>query len=304
MDNRSEVRAFLSSRRAKVSPEQVGIPAYGSRRVAGLRRGEVAALAGVSVEYYTRLERGNLAGASDGVLDAIARALRLDDTETAHLHHLARAAGRPAARPRREKAPEIRPAIRRMLDSMTGVPAFLRNHRFDILAGNALGLALYAPMVTASPARPVNSMRFMFLDPHAQAFYAQWPQVARSAVAALRTAAARHPDDRQLMNLIGELSMRSEPFRGWWAAQDVYVHRHGTKRYSHPAIGELELAFEVLELAGDDNLTVVTYSAEPGTPSGDGLELLATWAATSRDHSGQGALAGRGDGGVPDVRLT
>ncbi|MGW4941866.1 helix-turn-helix transcriptional regulator [Actinoplanes sp. NPDC004185] len=282
MDNRSEVRAFLSSRRAKLSPEQAGIPAYGSRRVAGLRRGEVAALAGVSVEYYTRLERGNLAGASESVLDAIARALRLDETETAHLHHLARAAGRPAARPRREKAPEIRPAIRRVLAAMTGVPAFLRNHRFDILAANPLGLALYAPMVAAGPGLPVNSMRFTFLDPHAQAFYPDWPQVARSAVAALRTAAARHPDDQQLMNLIGELSMRSEPFRTWWAAQDVYVHRHGTKRFRHPAIGELELAFEVLELSGDDNLTVPTYSAEAGTPSGDGLELLATWAATQR----------------------
>jgi transcriptional regulator with XRE-family HTH domain len=282
MDNRNEVRAFLSSRRAKVSPEQVGIPAYGSRRVAGLRRGEVAALAGVSVEYYTRIERGNLAGASEGVLDAVARALQLDDTETAHLHHLARAAGpAPArARARRDKAPEIRPAIRRVLDSMTGVPAFLRNHRFDILAANPIGMALYAPMFDASTALPTNSMRFTFLDPHAQSFYPDWAQVARSAVAALRIAGAQNPDDQQLMNLIGELSMRSEPFRGWWAAQDVYVHRHGTKRFRHPAIGELELAFEALEMPGDEPLTVLTYSAEPGTPSGDGLELLAAWAAT------------------------
>ncbi|MFG1608691.1 helix-turn-helix transcriptional regulator [Actinoplanes sp. NPDC049265] len=282
MDNRDEVRAFLTSRRAKVSPEQAGIPAYGSRRVAGLRRGEVAALAGVSVEYYTRLERGNLSGASDSVLEAIARALRLDDTETAHLHHLARAAGpTPArARARRDKAPEIRPAIRRVLDSMTTVPAFLRNHRFDILAANPLGMALYAPMFAGATNLPVNSMRFTFLNPHAQAFYPEWARVARSAVAALRIAAARNPDDQQLMNLIGELSMRSEPFRGWWAAQDVYVHRHGTKRFRHPAIGELDLDFEGLELTGDDTLTVVTYSAQPGTPSGDGLELLASWAAT------------------------
>jgi transcriptional regulator with XRE-family HTH domain len=287
MDNRSEVRAFLSSRRAKVSPEQAGVPAYGRRRVAGLRRGEVAALAGVSVEYYTRLERGNLAGASDSVLDAVARALRLDDTETAHLHHLARAAGpQPArARARRDKAPEIRPAIRRVLDSMTGVPAFLRNHRFDILAANPLGMALYAPMFAASAALPVNSMRFNFLDPHAQAFYPDWAQVARSAVAALRIAAAQNPHDQQLMNLIGELSMRSEPFRTMWAAQDVYVHRHGTKRMCHPAIGELELAFEALELAGDVPLTVLTYSAEAGTPSGDGLELLAAWAATQKSST-------------------
>jgi transcriptional regulator with XRE-family HTH domain len=282
MNSRDEVRAFLTSRRAKVSPERAGIPAYGSRRVAGLRRGEVAALAGVSVEYYTRLERGNLSGASDSVLEAIARALQLDDTETAHLHHLARAAGpQPArARSRRDKAPEIRPAIRRVLDSMTTVPALLRNHRFDTLAANPLGKALYAPMFAAGTTMPTNSMRFTFLNPHAQAFYPEWAQVARSGVAALRIAAARNPEDQQLMNLIGELSMRSEPFRGWWAAQDVYVHRHGTKRFRHPAIGELDLDFEGLELTGDDTLTVVTYSAQPGTSSGDGLELLASWAAT------------------------
>jgi transcriptional regulator with XRE-family HTH domain len=279
MDNRSEVRAFLGSRRAKVTPEQAGLPAYGRRRVSGLRRGEVAALAGVSVEYYTRLERGNLAGASDSVLDAVARALRLDDTETAHLHHLARAAGAVPARARRVRTPEVRPSIRRVLDSMTGVPAFLRNHRFDILVANPLGMALYAPMFATSTALPVNSMRFTFLDPHAQAFYLDWAQVARTAVAALHIAAAQNPHDQHLVNLIGELSMRSEPFRTWWAAQDVYVHRHGTKRFRHPAIGELDLAYEAFELPGDEVLTVLTYSAEPATPSGDGLELLATWAA-------------------------
>ena len=282
MDNSSEARAFLTSRRARVSPEQAGIPAYGTRRVAGLRRGEVAALAGVSVEYYTRLERGHLAGASDSVLEAIAGALRLDDTETAHLHHLARAAGPTPgrARARRDRAPEIRPAIRRVLDSMTGVPAFLRNHRFDILAANPLGMAFYAPMFAGGATLPVNSMRFTFLDPQAVAFYPDWAEVSRSGVAALRIAAARHPDDTQLMNLIGELSMRSEPFRTRWAAQDVYVHRHGAKRFRHPAVGDLELAFEALELAGDDSLTMLTYTADPGTPSGDGLELLATWTAT------------------------
>ncbi|PWU47368.1 transcriptional regulator [Micromonospora globispora] len=281
-DNRNEVRAFLTSRRAKISPEQAGIPAYGSRRVAGLRRGEVAALAGVSVEYYTRLERGNLTGVSDSVLDAIARALQLDDTETAHLHHLARAAGpQPAGtRARRDSTPEIRPAIHRLLNFMTGVPAFLRNYRFDILAANPLGKALYAPLFSTGVALPVNSMRFTFLDPHAQVFYPEWAKTARSAVGSLRIAAAQHPHDKQLMNLIGELSMRSDAFRTWWATQDVFVHRHGTKRFRHPAIGDLELAYEGLELAGDETLSIVTYSAEPGTPSGDGLELLATWAAT------------------------
>ena len=285
IDNRSEVRAFLTSRRARISPEQAGIPAYGSRRVAGLRRGEVAALAGVSVEYYTRLERGNLVGVSDSVLDALARALQLDDTETAHLHQLARAAApvparARAARARRAGPTVIRPAVRRVLDSMAGVPAFLRDYRFDILAMNPLARALYAPMLAANPELPVNSVRFTFLDPAAQGFYADWAETARSSVGALRTAAAKYPDDQRLMNLIGELSMRSDPFRGWWAAQDVFVHGHGTKRIRHPAIGVLELAYEGLELPGDEELTVVTYSAEPGTPSGDGLELLAAWAAT------------------------
>jgi len=281
MDNRSEVRAFLTSRRARISPEQAGIPAYGSRRVAGLRRGEVAALAGVSVEYYTRLERGNLAGVSDSVLDALARALRLDDTELAHLHNLARSAGPILSRTRRrEDTPAIRPAVYRLLDSMAGVPAFIRNCRFDILAANPLGRALYAPMFSTSAALPVNSMRFTFLDPLAQSFYPDWTNTARSGVGALRIAAAQNPHDQSLMNLIGELSMRSDAFRTWWAAQDVYAHRHGTKGFHHPAIGELSLDYEALELAGDGALTIVTYSAAPGTPSGDGLEVLATWAAT------------------------
>lgn len=279
IDNRSEVRAFLTSRRAKISPERAGIPAYGSRRVVGLRRGEVAALAGVSVEYYIRLERGNLTGVSDSVLDAVSRALQLDETEAAHLRHLARAAGPQPARPRARRAgrPEIRPAVRRLLDAMVGTPALLRDFRFDVLAVNPLGRALYAPMFTREP---VNTMRFMFLDPQAQAFYPEWGQMARSAVGALRIAAAQHPDDQHLMNLIGELSMRSDNFRTWWAAQDVFVHRHGVKRFRHPGIGELELTYEGLELSGERDLTIVTYSAEPGTPSGDGLHLLAAWAAT------------------------
>ncbi|MEX5710795.1 helix-turn-helix transcriptional regulator [Parafrankia sp. FMc6] len=295
MDNRSEVRAFLTSRRARISPGQAGLPAYGNRRVAGLRRGEVAVLAGVSVEYYTRLERGNLSGVSDSVLDAVARALRLDEVERTHLYNLARAASPAAARTRRcESAPKIRPAIRRVLDSMTGVPALLCNHRFDILAANPLGRALYSPVFTTAT-QPVNSMRFAFLDPYARAFYPEWQKVARESVGALRTAAARDPHDRRLMNLIGELSMRSEPFRTWWAAQDVFVHRHGTKRFLHPAIGELELAHEALELPGEDTLAIVIYTAEAETPSGDGLELLATWAATAKDGASRARSHGQAD---------
>ncbi|MFI6317642.1 helix-turn-helix transcriptional regulator [Nonomuraea sp. NPDC050556] len=287
MDNRSEVRAFLTSRRAKVSPQQAGLPSHGRRRVEGLRRGEVAALAGVSVEYYTRLERGNLAGASDSVLDAIARALRLDEVEAAHLHHLARAAATPAVRARRVKTPEVRVPVRRVLESMNGVPALVRDHRFDILAANPLAMALYSPMFAAGEVLPVNSMRFTFLNPHAQAFYPDWAQVARSAVAALRIAAARNPHDEHLVSLIGELSMRSDPFRTWWAAQDVYVHQHGTKRFHHPAVGDLDLDYEAFELPGDTLLTLLTYSAEAGTSSGDGLQLLAAWATSSADAPAQ-----------------
>lgn len=235
-DNRGEVRAFLTSRRAKISPDQAGILSYGNRRVTGLRRGEVAVLAGVSVEYYTRLERGNLAGVSESVLDAVARALRLDETETAHLHQLARAGGpQPArARGRRDAVTEIRPSVRRVLDAMTAVPALLRNYRFEVVAANALGRALYAPMFAGGQG---NTMRFTFLDPRAQAFYPEWESIARSAVGALRIVAAQHPDDQQLMNLIGELSMRSDAFRTWWAAQDVFVHRNGTKRFRHRRSG-------------------------------------------------------------------
>ncbi|MEX5635188.1 helix-turn-helix transcriptional regulator [Parafrankia sp. FMc2] len=295
MDNRSEARAFLTSRRARISPDQVEIPAHGNRRVAGLRRGEVAALAGVSVEYYTRLERGNLAGVSATVLDAVARALRLDEIERAHLHDLARAASPVAARTRRHGGTAtIRPAIRRVLDSMTGVPAILANHSFDILAANPLGHALYSPMFTAAT-RPVNSLRFLFLDPRARAFYPEWQQVARQSVGALRIAATRDPHDPRLMNLVSDLSLSSEPFRTWWDSHEVFVHRHGTKRFRHPAIGELELAHEALELPGEETLIIVTYTAEAGTPSGDGLELLASWAAARDDGASSARAHGQAD---------
>lgn len=264
MDNRGEVGAFLTSRRARIKP--------------ALRRAEVAALAGVSAEFYAGLERGELAGASESVLNAVAGALRLDGTDTAHLHHLARAAGQAWA-PRRDSAWEVRPSIRRVLGSMTGASAYLRNHRFDVLAANVLGQALYAPMFAGS-ARPLNSVRFLFLDPTAQAFFADWHPVARAAVGALRDAAARHADDHQLMNLVGELSMRSEDFRAWWAAHDGAGYRPATTRLRHPVVGELELDHESLELPGED-LTIETNTAEAGTVCGDGLALLATWAASN-----------------------
>jgi transcriptional regulator with XRE-family HTH domain len=282
MDNGNEMRDFLTSRRARITPEQAGLPAYGgNRRVAGLRREEVALLAGVSIDYYTRLERGRAHGASQSVLDGIARALHLDEAERTHLFDLARAGAAPAAprSPRRPAGQQIRPSVRRILDSMTTTAAYVRNTRMDILAANRLGAALFAP-VLASPAQPANSARFLFLDPAAPGFYSEWERQAQDVVAVLRAEAGRSPHDRALSNLVGELSTRSENFRTWWAAHNVRFHRSGVKRFHHPAVGDLTLTFEALDLAADEGLRISAYTAEPGSPSDDALKLLATWAAT------------------------
>ena len=293
MDNGNEIRDFLVSRRARITPEQAGLPAYGgNRRVAGLRREEVALLAGVSIDYYVRLERGRAPGASESVLEGIARALQLDEAERAHLFDLARAAGAPAAAraPRRPAAQQVRPSVRRILDSMTTTPAYVRNARLDILAANQLAAALFAPILTG-PAQPANTARFLFLDPAAPAFYPDWERQAQDVVAMLRTEAGHTPHDKALSNLIGELSTRSEHFRTWWAAHNVRFHRTGTKRFHHPVVGDLTLTFEALDLAADSGLRISAYSAEPGTPSDDALRLLATWAATM-DQAAPAADAG------------
>lgn len=292
MDNGNEIRDFLVSRRARITPEQAGLPAYGgNRRVAGLRREEVALLAGVSIDYYVRLERGRAAGASDSVLEGIARALQLDEAERAHLFDLARAAAPSAPHaPRRPASQQVRPSVRRILDSMTTTPAYVRNARLDILAANRLGAALFSP-VLRGPAQPPNNARFLFLDPAAREFYQDWERQAQDVVATLRTEAGRSPHDKGLSNLIGELSTRSEHFRTWWAAHNVRFHRTGTKRFHHPAVGDLALTFEALDLAADAGLRISAYSAEPGTQSDDALKLLATWAATLDQAAGQAAPA-------------
>jgi transcriptional regulator with XRE-family HTH domain len=282
MDNRNEIREFLTSRRARITPDQAGLPAYGGhRRVAGLRREEVAMLAGVSVDYYTRLERGNAAGASDSVLEALSRALQLDEAEHAHLFDLVHAAsGSGAARaPRRPARQQVRPSIQRILDSMSTTPAYVRNARLDILSGNRLGRALYAPVLTSAE-QPANHARFLFLDPSAREFYVEWDRQAQDTVALLRTEAGRNPHDKGLSGLIGELSTRSEIFRTWWAAHNVRFHRTGIKRLHHPVVGDLSLTYEALDLAADAGLRISAYTAEPGTASEDGLNLLASWAAT------------------------
>ncbi len=285
--NRAEVRDFLVTRRAKITPRQAGLTIYGgNRRVPGLRREEVAMLAGVSADYYTRLEKGNLSGVSDSVLEAIAGALQLDEAERLHLADLARAASTSPARAARRRTPQqIRPGIQHILGGMTDTPAFVRNGRLDVLATNALGRALYSPAFT-SPGRPVNLARFRFLDPAARDFYPDFDDSAHTTVALLRTEAGRDPYNKDLTDLVGELSTRSEEFRALWAAHNVRLHRTGLKHFRHPAVGRLDLMFEAMALEADQGLTLTAYTAEPGTPSHDGLKLLASWAA-SHDTSDQ-----------------
>ena len=234
MDTRSEIREFLTSRRARITPEQTGLPTYGARRVPGLRREEVAVLAGVSVPYYTRLERGDMSGVSESVLEALARALQLDDAERAHLFDLARAAQPAGARPRRRQAKQrVRPEVQWILDAITGAAAFVGNDRLDILAANQLGRALFSELY-AAPARPVNTARFVFLDPRAETFYADWDRAARETVAILRSAAGRDPHDRDLSDLVGELATQSEAFRTHWAAHNVRFHANGRQALPPP----------------------------------------------------------------------
>jgi hypothetical protein len=235
-------------------------------------------LAGVSVDYYTRLERGNLRGTSEAVLDGLAGALQLDEAERTHLFDLARAANA-TQRTRRRPAPQrVRPGVQRTLDAMTGAPAWVRNGRMDFLAGNRLGYALYSEMFT-DPVRPANNARFVFLNPRSMEFFVDWERAANDIVGLLRAEAGRNPYDRALTDLIGELSTRSETFRTRWAAHDVRFHRTGRKQLHHPVVGDLDLSFEAMELPGED-LTVLAYTAEPGSPSQDSLNLLASWAAT------------------------
>jgi len=280
MDNRSEIREFLASRRARVTPEQAGLPAYGgTRRVPGLRRGEVAILAGVSIKYYIRLERGNLAGASEGVLEALARALQLDEAEQAHLVDLARAAGTPSRTRRPATKQPIRPSVQLTIDAITNAPAFVRNGRLDIVAANQLGYAMYSEMYI-NPARPANHARFIFLDDRAHRFYPDWARAANDVVAILRTEAGRDPFDRGLTDLVGELSTRSEEFRIRWAAHNVRRHDTGVKHVHHPVVGDLHLMYEAMDVSADTGLSLLVYTAEPGSAFEDALRLLASWAAT------------------------
>lgn len=296
MDNRNEIRQFLASRRARITPEQAGLPNYGSnRRVPGLRREEVALLAGVSIDYYIRLERGNLGNVSESVLESLARALQLDEAEHAHLFDLARAAARSPRTRRAPRKQQIRPSVQFALDAITGAPAFVRNGRLDILGTNRLGRALYSGMYS-DPARPVNHARFIFLNPRSHDFYPGWNRAANDTVAILRTESGRDPYDRALSDLVGELSMRSEEFRTRWAAHNVRQHYTGLKHFHHPVVGDLHLLYDAMDLSADSGLSLLVYTAEPGSASEDALRLLASWAATleQEERPRDGRAAGDG----------
>lgn len=286
-DARRDLREFLATRRDRITPQQAGLPNYGGerRRVAGLRREEVALLAGVSTDYYTRLERGNATGVSDSVVESVARALQLDDAERAHLHDLIRTSGGAGVgrqRRRSSSRDEVRPTVQRIVDSMHGTPAVVSNGRLDVLYANALGRALFAPVYAFAAPDPIpNSARFVFLDPAAKDLYRAWDAVADDTVALLRAEAGRDPHDRQLAELIGALSMRSAEFRTRWAAHDVRLHTSGVKLVHHPVVGDLDLPYESFPLPAEPQLSLVTYTAEPGSPSDEGLKLLASWAATN-----------------------
>ena len=281
-DVRAQIREFLSTRRARISPEQAGLPVYGGdrRRVPGLRRSEVASLAGISPEYMTKLERGNATGVSDSVIDGLTHALQLDVAERAHLEDLLRTAGSTRPPRRRPARQRVRPTVQRILDSMTGAPAFVLNGRLDILAANDLGVALYSP-IYADPARPANNARFVFLDPNATEFFRDYEKAANDTVAMLRAEAGRDPYDRDLSDLIGQLSTRSGEFRRRWAAHNVRIHTSGVKFLHHPVVGDLDLPFESFPLPADPSQSLLTYTAEPGSPTQDALNLLASWAATA-----------------------
>ncbi|MBB2899356.1 transcriptional regulator with XRE-family HTH domain [Kineococcus radiotolerans] len=282
---------FLRSARAAARPEALGLPADpvpGARRVTGLRREEVAQLAGVSVDYYTRLEQGRHSTPSAAVLDALARALQLDAAARAHLGDLT---GPVRRSPERVQVQRVRPALAQLLASLVDHPAFIVGRRTDVLAANALARALMTDWQRL-PARERNYTRWLLLDPAAREVHRDWEQVAAEAVGALRLDAGRHPDDPLLNELVGELTIKSEPFRTWWNAHRVHERTHGTKRLQHPAIGAITIRFQALTLPGEADQTLFLYTTDPGSSSADNLRLLASWATRPAGGSSPGSTPG------------
>jgi transcriptional regulator with XRE-family HTH domain len=286
VDARAEIRDFLTSRRARMTPKQAGLPDYGGRRrVPGLRRGELATLAGISVEYLTQLERGNVAGASESVLEALARALQLDEAERMHLFDLARTGAGSRRSSGRGGTAAVRPSVQRILDVLDS-PAYARTGRGDIVAVNAPATALYGDVLRPN-ALPVNVARLVFLDPYSQELFLDWEAVADDTVAALRIEAGRTPNDRQLSQLVGELATRSDAFSLRWGRHDVRLHRTAMKRLHNAVVGDLELTGDALQLPGED-LTLVVYTASAGSPAQEKLDFLIHWAGTPHSQDAMG----------------
>ena len=302
--SKEDVRDFLVSRRGKIAPDEAGLSHYGgNRRVPGLRREEVALLAGVSVDYYTRLEKGNLSGVSDSVLHAIADALRLQDAERSHLFDLARAATVSGGRTRTPPRSRVRLGLQLVLDGMRDMPAFVANGRMDVLAWNALGDAMYSGHFSADreAGRTPNFARFNVLEPAAQTFYGDWGKALDTTAAMLRTEVGRSPGDKLLSNLVGELCTRSDDFARRWAHHDVRIHRAGVKHFHHSQVGELVLHYEVLPVLADDGQVMTVYTAEPNSSTHHALQLLASLHATpeAQDRETRRPMTGP-DGGVGD----
>jgi transcriptional regulator with XRE-family HTH domain len=276
--NLIELGEFLKARRAELSPRAVGLPdSSGPRRVTGLRREEVARLVAISTDYYTRLEQGRMP-ASAPVLEAVAQALHLDDDQRRYVFGLA---GKEAAKPRRRALQKVQPQLRRVLDDLTATPAIVVGRRLDVIAWNPLATALITDF-GAVPEKHRNYLRILFTDPAMRTLYADWKSVARTAVAQLRMEAAKYPDDPRLTALVGELSVRDADFRQWWAAHHVATLSVGTKVLNHPVAGELSLDWDTLTASTDPDQQLVVWTAEVGSPTHDGLRILASWAAGQR----------------------
>ncbi|MET9631902.1 helix-turn-helix transcriptional regulator [Lentzea sp. NPDC006480] len=275
VDPRTELSEFLRGRRARLSPDDVGLPRYGrTRRVPGLRREELAQLAGVSVAYYTRLEQGNGRNVSEEVIDSIARALRLNEAEHTYLRNLTKG---PHGGKKKSARSQVRPNLQHLLDSV-GVPAYVGGRRADVLAWNPMAAALFGDWGQLPP-RERNWARFIFLQPSYQQLFLNWESKAADVVGYLRMDAGCYPDDPELTALIGELSVKSELFRQLWAKHDVKEKNFGTKLLHHPLVGDLTLQYESLRMPAEPDLFFTTYYAEPGTPSAEALQLLASWGA-------------------------
>lgn len=286
MDIAKDIREFLMTRRAKITPEQVGLAPGVRRRVPGLRREEAAQLAGVSTEYYTQIERGNVAGVSDEVLQAISRALRLSDDETVHFFDLVRAGAgtRTSTRNKRAAVKKLPEGVQALMDGMAGTPAIVLDGNLDILAANPLGRLLYSPLYDRALGRP-NFARFIFFDSAAAQVFPEWERSADEAVGLLQAEAARDPHSAAITQIVGELATQSVEFRTRWAAHNVTAHRHGVKRFGHPEFGDLTLTYNVFEVAAAPGLSLVGYTAEPNSPSAQALSIMSSWSVTGPTES-------------------